>query len=77
MMMTSFFSIKSYFPNCNFMVVLLFTVFSAVYKNPDPYSLKHFILLNGDPVPYKATKSIGLVFFFFIDIVLVVIHNIA
>lgn len=43
-----FFCIKSYFPNCNFMVVLLFTVFSAVYNNPDPYSLQHLILLNGD-----------------------------
>lgn len=26
---------------------------------------------------HKATKSIGLVFFFIIDIVLVIIHNIA
>ncbi len=54
------FFMKSYFPNCNFMVVLLFTVFSAVYKIPDPYSLQHLILLNGDSVPYMATKSIGL-----------------
>ncbi len=54
-----FFFIKSYFPNCNFMVLLLFTVFSVVYKNPDPYSQQHFILLNGDSVdrPIKILTS--------------------